>query len=147
MFDNDFGLICQVHPAKFELFSPIIIRKREMAKILIIEDVEEARNSIRRTLEMDGYDVITAPDGKKGLDLIQENIPDLVITDIFMPEMEGLETIRRIIKSKPNLPVIVMTGAIELPFLEAGLHFGAISGLYKPFTPEKLLSAVTKALE
>jgi len=40
-----------------------------------------------------------------------------------------------------------MTGAIELPFLEAGLHFGAISGLYKPFTPEKLLSAVTKALE
>jgi len=69
-----------------------------MAKILIIEDVEEARNSIRRTLEMDGYDVITAPDGKKGLDLIQENIPDLVITDIFMPEMEGLETIRRIIQ-------------------------------------------------
>ncbi len=118
-----------------------------MSKILIIEDVEEARNSIRRTLEMDGYDVITAPEGKKGLNLIQENILDLVITDIFMPEMEGLETIRRIIKSKPNLPVIVMTGAIELPFLEAGLHFGAISGLYKPFTPEKLLSAVTKALE
>ncbi|MCH7679364.1 response regulator [candidate division KSB1 bacterium] len=118
-----------------------------MSKILIIEDVEEARNSIRRTLEMDGYDVITAPEGKKGLNLIQENILDLVITDIFMPEMEGLETIRRIVKSKPNLPVIVITGSIELSFLEVGLQFGAVSGLYKPFTPEKLLSAVTKALE
>ena len=118
-----------------------------MAKILVIEDVDDARNSIRRTLEMYGYDVITAPEGKKGLNLIQENTPDLVITDIFMPEMEGLETIRRIVKSKPNLPVIVMTGSIEPSFLEAGLEFGAVCGLYKPFTPEKLLSAVSKALE
>ena len=118
-----------------------------MAKILIIEDVDEARNSIRRTLEMDGYDVITAPDGKKGLNLIQGDAPDLVITDILMPEMEGLETIQKIAKSKPNLPVIVMTGSIGTPYLQAGLHFGAVYGLYKPFTPEKLLSAVTKALE
>ncbi len=118
-----------------------------MAKILIIEDVDEARNSIRRTLEIEGYNVITAPDGKKGLNLIQADAPDLVITDILMPEMEGLETIQKIAKSKPNLPVIVMTGSIGTPYLQAGLHFGAVYGLYKPFTPEKLLSAVTKALE
>ena len=115
-----------------------------MAKILIIEDVDEARNSIRRTLEMDGYDVITAPDGKKGLNLIQGDAPDLVITDIYMPEMEGLETIQKIAKSKPNLPVIVITGS---PFMKVGLQFGAACGLCKPFTPEELLFAVTKVLE
>ena len=65
-----------------------------------------------------------------------------------MPEMEGLETIQKIAKGKPELPVIVMTGSIETPFLEAGLQFGAVCGLYKPFTPEKLLSAVSsKALD
>ena len=117
-----------------------------MAKILIIEDVEDARNSIRRTLEMSDYEVIVAPDGKKGLKLIHEQAPDLVITDIFMPEMDGLETIRRIVKSKSNLPVIVITGSIETPFLNAGLQFGAVCGLYKPFTPEQLLSAVHKTL-
>ncbi len=118
-----------------------------MAKILIIEDVDEARNSIRRTLEMDGYDVITAPDGKKGLNLIQGDAPDLVITDILMPEMEGLETIQKIAKSKHNLPVIVITGSIEPYYMKAGLHFGAVCGLHKPFTPEELLFAVTKVLE
>lgn len=116
-------------------------------KILVIEDVQEARNSIRRTLEMNGYEVMTAPNGQIGLDLVQNDAPDLVITDIFMPEMEGLETIKRITKSNPNLPIIVMTGSVDDPFLNVGLQFGAVCGLYKPFTSEQLISAVSKALE
>lgn len=117
-----------------------------MTKILIIEDDDAARHSIRRTLERNGYEVIVTPDGKIGLNMIEQQAPDAVLTDIFMPEMDGLEFIRKIMKSKPDMPVIAMTGSIETPFLEAALQFGAVYGLYKPFKPEELLSTVQKVL-
>lgn len=87
-----------------------------MTKILIIEDDDAARHSIRRTLERNGYEVIVTPDGKIGLNMIEQQAPDAVLTDIFMPEMDGLEFIRKIMKSKPDMPVIAMTGSIETPF-------------------------------
>ncbi len=118
-----------------------------MAKVLIIEDDEAARDSIRRTLEKNGHEVVVTPEGKKGLNVIEQKSPDAVITDIFMPDMDGLEFIRAVAKSQPNLPVIAITGSIETPFLQAALQFGAVCGLYKPFTKEELLSAVTKALD
>ncbi|MFQ5753085.1 MAG: response regulator, partial [bacterium] len=67
-------------------------------------------------------------------------------TDIFMPEMEGLETIQKIVKSRPNLPIIVMTGFIGTPFLQAALKFGASYGLYKPFQEHELLDTLNNAL-
>lgn len=117
-----------------------------MTKILIIEDDDAARHSIRRTLERNGYEVIVTPDGQIALNVIEQQTPDAVLTDIFMPEMDGLEFIRKIMKSKPDMPVIAMTGSIETPFLEAALQFGAVYGLYKPFKPEELLSTVQKVL-
>ena len=78
--------------------------------------------------------------------MIEQQAPDAVLTDIFMPEMDGLEFIRKIMKSKPDMPVVAMTGSIETCFLEAALQFGAVYGLYKPFKPEELLSTVQKVL-
>ena len=84
-----------------------------MAKILIIEDDDAVRHSIRRTLERNGYEVIVASDGKIALNVIEQQTPDAVLTDIFMPDMDGLEFIRKIVKSKPDIPVIAMTGSIH----------------------------------
>lgn len=118
-----------------------------MTKILIIDDVEGVRDSIRRTLERSGYDVVSARDGKAGLQTIEQEAPDLVITDILMPEMEGLQTIQEIAKSQPDLPVIAITGSIGTPYLQAALKFGATHGLYKPFSQEALLATVRTALD
>jgi len=123
-----------------------VLPEMNMARVLVIDDQEAVRDGLRRTLEMHGYQVLTAPDGKRGLQQIEQQRPDLVLTDIFMPEMEGLETIKRISQLAPELPIIVMTGSTWTPFLKAGIKFGAVSGLYKPFTPEELLAAVRQAL-
>jgi len=117
-----------------------------MKTILIIEDVAEARKALCRTLETNGYAVLTAPNGKVGLCRVQDEAVDLVLTDILMPEMEGLETIKAIVKSYPGLPIIAMTGSLSEPFLQAALAFGAVSGLTKPFPPASLLSQIHDAL-
>jgi len=117
-----------------------------MPTILIIEDVAEARKAISRTLETNGYEVLTAPNGKLGLHVVQDVPVDLVLTDILMPEMEGLETIRAIVNLRPDLPIIAMTGSICEPFLEAAVAFGAVSGLTKPFSNDLLLRQIANAL-
>ncbi len=98
-------------------------------------------------LQRGGYEVIEAANGKEGQILVEQHAPDVVVTDIFMPEMEGLETIKQIVKTRPHLPVIAVTASMTKPYLLAALKFGAISGLFKPFMQAELLSAVRKALK
>jgi CheY-like chemotaxis protein len=117
-----------------------------MAKILIVDDVHATRETIREMLERGGYDVIEASNGKEGLKMIEEHAPNAVVTDILMPEMEGLETIKHIVKTRPDLPVIAITASIGSPYLEVALQFGAVSGLHKPFKQAELLSTVQKVL-
>lgn len=118
-----------------------------MAKILIVEDEDELRNAIRRTLEINGYEVTTAEEGRKALMLIEKDKPDLVLTDIFMPGMEGLETIQKLAGAHPGLPIVVMTGSLDRLFLDLGLKFGAVHGLNKPFSTDELLIAIDESLE
>jgi CheY-like chemotaxis protein len=118
-----------------------------MKKILVIDDVDMARNVIRRMLEKGGYEVLEAANGKKGLKMIEQHAPDAVIMDILMPEMEGIETIRILTKTKPALPIVVITASIDTPYLQMAIKFGAVCGLYKPFKQAELLSAVRKALD
>ncbi len=118
-----------------------------MARVLIIDDIAEARATIREMLERGGYEVIEASNGKEGLRMIEELAIDVVVTDILMPEMEGLETTRHLAKHKAHLPVIAITGSIESPYLEAALAFGAVDALHKPFKQSQLLAAVGKALQ
>ena len=116
-----------------------------MAKILVIDDVKEVADSIRRFLEMRDHTVCIAENGLHGLRLYESFKPDLIITDVFMPEMEGLETILAIREIDKEIPVIVISGAEDL-YVETGLKFGAICALVKPFSHEHLDSALQFSL-
>ena len=118
-----------------------------MTKLLLIDDAEDARNSIRRTLECNGFDVLPACHGKEGLQLLADHTVDVILTDVFMPEMEGLETIRHIREAYPNIPIVVMTGSLNDIYKEIGIKLGAVCGLSKPFNTNELLTALDHALE
>ena len=117
-----------------------------MAKILIVEDEDELRNAVRRTLEFNGYEVVTVSEGSQAIKAIQDELPDLVLTDIFMPGMEGLETIRALSSSYPDLPIVVMTGSLDPLFIDMSLRFGAVHGLNKPFSTDELLLVIEQTL-
>ncbi|HEX9652212.1 MAG TPA: response regulator [bacterium] len=117
-----------------------------MATVLVIDDMQEAREIVREMLERGGHGVIEAANGREAQKVMKHAFADVIVTDILMPEMEGLETIRYFRKSFPGLPIVAMTGSINGPFLEVAQNFGAVSGLYKPFKQAELLDAVEKAL-
>ena len=102
-------------------------------------------------LERAGHQIVTAQDGRRGLKLLEADHFDLLLIDIFMPEMDGLETIRVLRKSKPALPIIVMSGStIErttMPdYLSFATKLGAIESLRKPFKPAALVDMVDRCL-
>ncbi len=113
------------------------------ATILIIEDEEPIRLLLRHALEAAGHEVREAPNGRIGLELYREKPADLVITDILMPVMGGLDTILELTREFLNVKVIAISGGQgEENFLHVAKLLGARQTLYKPFTTEKLLSAV-----
>lgn len=118
-------------------------------RILVIDDEESVRFVVKEMLEFEGYEVTTAPNGKVGLQLFRKDPTDLIITDIFMPEMEGLETIRELHRDFPQLKIIAMSGGGEsgmLSFLSFAKRFGALRTLRKPFSREELLETVQELL-
>jgi CheY-like chemotaxis protein len=120
-----------------------------MAKILIIDDEEQVRLYLRRILEPEGHEVVEAPDGKVGLQLYREEPFDLIITDVFMPEKEGLETIRELRSEYPEVKIIAISGGgrnIDLDFLPLAKQFGALRTLTKPFDRQEMLNAVQEVL-
>jgi len=114
-----------------------------MATILVIDDQEPIRALLRVALEGAGYEVLEASNGRLGLALYRERSADLIITDIFMPEMDGLEMMLELTKSFLNVKVIAMSGGLESagPFNVAKL-LGARQTFQKPLEMDKLLSAV-----
>ena len=118
-------------------------------RILVIDDEESVRFVVKEMLEFEGYEVTTAPNGKVGLQLFRKDPTDLILTDIFMPEMEGLETIRELHRDFPQLKIIAMSGGGEsgmLSFLSFAKRFGALRTLRKPFSREELLATVRELL-
>jgi CheY-like chemotaxis protein len=116
-----------------------------MARILVIDDDEELRETIRRVLEGRGHEVAEADEGGAGLDYIAQRAPELVITDVFMPGRDGIETLLELRKAFPKLRVIVMSGGDAsglLNLLDDAAMLGANWTLPKPFTPDELLHAV-----
>lgn len=121
-----------------------------MARILIIDDDETIRSVFNRFLTGKGYDVIVAADGRQGLRLLEEESVDLVITDIMMPETDGLEVVMAIRGKETDIPVIAISGgmhAMPMDFLPMAKKFGAKDVLYKPVELDDLLAAVERALE
>ena len=120
-----------------------------MALILVIDDEEGMRALLRGLLEKEGHKVLEAPDGMAGIRLYQENRPDLVITDIFMPEKEGTQTILELRKNNPNVKIIAISGgelAARIDVLGTAKIFGALRVLAKPFRLEDMRQAVKELL-
>ena len=119
-----------------------------MANILVIDDDPEMRSALEQTLTMAGHRVRLAEDGEEGLKLLRAQPANLVITDIFMPKMEGLETINALRQDFPNVPVIAISGRPELGnVLAIARRLGAVRILAKPFQSPELLDVIREALE
>ena len=120
-----------------------------MNRILVIDDEHGVRRAVRIVLERSGYRVREATSGLEALRLWHEDESDLVITDIHMPEMDGLEMIRQLHALSPDLPVIAVSGSGEMAsrdlLKDAGLS-GPIRTLDKPFKITELLECVREAL-
>ena len=120
-----------------------------MAQILVIEDDEQIRGLIREVLEESGHEVLESSDGEDGLKKFSLNPTSLVITDILMPGMEGLETIRHLRTEVPNAKIIAISGGLEgkgVNVLELAKKFGAARIIAKPFNISQLLGAVEEIL-
>jgi DNA-binding response OmpR family regulator len=120
-----------------------------MALILIIDDDPAILRMMTRILRSAGHDPITAADGRDGLKVVAERGPDLVITDIIMPGMEGIETIIELRRVAPTIKILAMSGSHNtglVDFLDAARKLGADSTLHKPFQKAELLEAVRAIL-
>jgi CheY-like chemotaxis protein len=120
-----------------------------MLKILIIDDDATIRNVFNQFLNSLGYEVITAVNGKEGIRVMKENRPDLMITDILMPEMDGLEILLQIRKEHDDMPVIAISGgirALPINFLNQAKLFGARHVFEKPVPLEVLKKAVVELI-
>jgi CheY-like chemotaxis protein len=120
----------------------------EAVRILLIDDNDSFRKMVCRMLVAAGYDVQEAGNGKTGLARYRQQRVDVVVTDIVMPDMEGLETIVKLRREDPHVKIIAMSGADEKDgaYLQSALLFGARRTLQKPFTKDELLTAVTEVL-
>ncbi len=116
-----------------------------MALILVIDDASTVRDMVCRMLADAKHSVIEANDGETGLALFQQQRPELVITDLIMPKMEGIETIQRLRLTNPAAKIIAMSAKGKL-YLGAAQKLGADAALSKPFQPAELLAVVDRLL-
>jgi CheY-like chemotaxis protein len=121
----------------------------DAVNILLVDDNDDARITVARILEMSGHNVVQAANAKAASALLKEKMPDLVITDIFMPEGDGFEMLNELRGHEPKIPVIAMSGGgmqEGLDVLSIAGRLGAKKVLYKPFARRQLLEAIAEAL-
>jgi len=114
-------------------------------RILVVEDDEGIIRVLRRALTYEGYTVDTAPDGETALNLVHEHQPDLVVLDLMLPGMDGLEVCQRI-RSQSSMPIIMLTAKDAIQDRILGLDAGADDYLVKPFDLEELLARLRALL-
>ncbi len=114
--------------------------------ILVLEDNKALRMIVRKALEKAGYEVKTAENGKEGLKILKKVTPDLIISDIIMPEMNGFEFLKAIRKKLPLVPFTFLTVKSELDDYSKGYELGATDYLTKPFDVDILLKKVKKRI-
>jgi DNA-binding response OmpR family regulator len=120
-----------------------------MRKILIMDDDEQILSLLARTVEMAGFAAVTAENGRDGQRLLDKQPFDLVITDLIMPEKEGMETISYIKRHFPHIKIIAISGGGRIgpeTYLPAALELGADMAFAKPFPMEDLTAAVRTLL-
>jgi len=121
-----------------------VFDQRDMT-ILIVDDEARIRDFVRMNLELEHYRVIEAGDGVQALEQLRENLPDLIVLDVMMPEMDGFETLRAI-REVSTVPVIMLTVRQSEQDKIHGLDLGADDYLAKPFSPRELLSRIRALL-
>lgn len=120
-----------------------------MPKILVIDDDFAVRDVISCILQMQGYSVVVAEDGIAGVAMNRAELPDLVITDMVMPEQGGAETIIKIRQESPDARIIAISGSRTFagsPFLMVAKQLGVTETLQKPFRMSELIDCVTRTL-
>lgn len=122
-----------------------------MARILVVDDDIQVLGLIKLVLSSSGYEVASASDGREVLRLVAESPPDLVITDLHMPETDGFVILREMRRLEPRIPLIAISGGgrysdLLAPCLRMAKGLGAVSLLTKPFGATELLEAVHRAL-
>jgi two-component system, OmpR family, response regulator MprA len=115
-------------------------------RILVVDDDRPVRESLRRSLTFNGYDVELAADGMEALESVAEQRPDAIVLDVMMPRLDGLETCRRLRAAGDDLPVLMLTAREMVSDRVAGLDAGADDYLAKPFALEELLARLRALL-
>ncbi len=119
-----------------------------MSRILVVDDEPHIRKLVTFTLESRGHEVIEAEDGLSGIDKAASESPDLILLDVMMPVLDGLETARRL-RDDPNttgIPICMLSAKSQTYEQEAGLESGATSYVCKPFSPKDLAAKVSELL-
>ncbi len=117
-------------------------------KILVIEDEHDIRELISYNLESEGYDIIKAATGTEGVELARKKLPDLVLLDIMLPDIDGLEVCRKLKRddSTKDIPIIMLTAKSEDSDVISGLELGAEDYITKPFSPRVLVARLRAVL-
>ena len=117
-----------------------------MSKILVIEDERKIARFLELELRHEGYEVETAGDGRTGLDKALESMPDLLILDLMLPELSGIEVCRRL-RHTSDVPIIMLTAKDDVSDKVMGLDMGADDYVTKPFAIEELLARIRVAMK
>jgi DNA-binding NtrC family response regulator len=115
-------------------------------KILVIDDEAIVRTSCSRTLSPEGYEVKLSQNGADAMKMLEEESFDLVLTDLKMPDIDGIEVLKMIKQRWPRTEVIVVTGYQTVDTAVKAIKLGAFDYLEKPFTPDSLVAAVNNAI-
>ena len=120
-----------------------------MPIILVVDDDPEIRSTLKKLLELSGHEIFTAESGLAAIDSLKHIQVDLMITDIVMPDQDGLECMKLARQANPDLPIIAMSGGGQLRtenYLRLAMAFGADEVLQKPFDTSSLLEAIKRTL-
>ena len=125
-----------------------MVRVSNMTTILIIEDEVQTKKVLLDSLKFEGFTAIAADNGKAGLDLATKHLPNLIVCDIMMPEMDGYEVLSalREQRSTKAIPIIFLTAKVTMKDLRLGMDLGAEDYLTKPCTVDRLLTAIKARL-
>jgi len=119
----------------------------ETIKIMLVDDEERFLTTTKKLLNKKGYDVLTAMNGKEALERLGCGPLDVIILDVKMPDMDGLETLGRLKKTNPGIEVILLTGHASVDAAVEGMRLGAFDYLMKPCDVEDLIEKIDQAYE
>src|SRR5262245_43381942 len=116
-------------------------------RILVIDDEEAIRKSLRMVLEYEGYELIEAGSGPEGLEALRREAPDAVLLDIKMPQMDGIEVLQTARGRDAHTPILMISGHGDIPTAVDAIHKGAYDFLEKPLETDRVLTALRNAIE